>query len=362
MSSRLSTSAANRSREVSAPWSSSRRSSASRSRSTLSRVETDALAAARGVRKSWPTAASSAVRTLLASASGAASAAAWLSRMWSRTTAACAANAPIRRWSSACSRPPRRARTSRSAGGDLGVRFAGPGHGGTGARDRHPAAVAAFQQRDRGEGEGLPDPVQHLRQRLLAAQHAAREVRQGARLRGRARCLPGASRSQVDRRADQHRHQDEDEQSEGVVGLADGEGVQGWGEVVVEEGGTQDGGDQGRGQAAHEGHHDREQQEEEHVAHQVELAAERSQGQRQQGRQQDGEGIALQLAPGCRGCHGRGAETCPARCGCGRRCGRRCRPRRRSCWLPCRGRRCARATGDGCRRARAAWRSRHGRR
>ena len=52
MSSRLSTSAANRSSEVSAASSSSWRSSASRRMSRLSRLETAALAAASGVRKS----------------------------------------------------------------------------------------------------------------------------------------------------------------------------------------------------------------------------------------------------------------------------------------------------------------------
>ena len=150
---------ASRSREVSAAWSSSRRSSGARSRSRLSRVETDALAAASGVRKSCPTAASSAVRTLLASASGAASAAAWLSRMWSSTTAAWAANAPIRRWSSAWSRPPRRARTSRSPAGTSVSASLGRATAGPGARDRRPAVVVALQQRDRGEAEGLADPL-----------------------------------------------------------------------------------------------------------------------------------------------------------------------------------------------------------
>ena len=113
-------------------------------------------------------------------------------------------------------------------------RWAGRTAGPALATAAQPSSVA-LQQGDRGEAEGLPDPLQHLRQRLLAAQHAAGEVGQGARLGGCPGRLPGAPRRQVDRRADQRRHQDEDEQREGVVGLADGEGVQRRGEVVVEE-------------------------------------------------------------------------------------------------------------------------------
>ena len=236
MSSRLSTSAASRSREVSAAWSSSRRSSAARSRSRLSRVETDALAAASGVRKSWPTAASSAVRTLLASARGAASAAAWLSRMWSSTTAAWAAKAPIRRWSSACEQPSAEGEDEPVAGRHLGVGVAGPG-------DRRARRSRPVPSRRRSRSSSVTEvraKVSRTRssisdERLLAAQHAAGEVGQGARLGGRAGGLPGAPRRQVDRRADQRRHQDEDQQREGVVGLADGQRVQRRGEVVVEQ-------------------------------------------------------------------------------------------------------------------------------
>ena len=72
MSSRLSTSAASLSSDSSAVSSSSSRSSADHSTSRLSRLVTTALTVASGVRRSWPTAASSAVRILLASASGAA--------------------------------------------------------------------------------------------------------------------------------------------------------------------------------------------------------------------------------------------------------------------------------------------------
>ena len=89
------------------------------------------------------------------------------------------------------------------------------------------------------EAEGLPHASSISDERLLAAEHAAGEVGQGARLGGGPRRLPGTSGRQVDRRADQRRHQHEDEEREGVVGLADGQGVQRRREVVVEQRGAQ---------------------------------------------------------------------------------------------------------------------------
>ena len=76
MSSRFSISAVSLSRDSSAVATSSSRSASTRSRSTLRSVETAALAAASGVRRSWPTAARSAVRVRSTWASAAASAAA----------------------------------------------------------------------------------------------------------------------------------------------------------------------------------------------------------------------------------------------------------------------------------------------
>ena len=238
MSSRLSTSAASRSRDVvrglrAARGGRRRRRSTSR----LSRLETAALAAASGVRRSWPTAASSAVRTLLASASGAASAAARLSRMRSSTTAAWAANAPTRRWSSACSSRPRRASTSGLAGGHLGVGVAGPRAplARRWPRTAQPSSVRSSSVTE-VEAEGLPHPLAASRRapssppstlparlarvRDSAAARAACRVRRAARSTAE---LTSAATS------------DEDEQRERVVGLADGQRVQRRREVVVEQ-------------------------------------------------------------------------------------------------------------------------------
>ena len=99
-------------------------------------------------------------------------------------------------------------------------------HSSAGPRAAAPVAVPAavrLQQRDRGQAEGLPHPLQQRRQRRLAPQHAAGEGAQGLGLRGRAGRLPGTPRGQVDHGADQRRDHDEDHQGQGVVGLADGE-------------------------------------------------------------------------------------------------------------------------------------------
>ena len=60
--------------------------------------------------------------------------------------------------------------------------------------------------------------------------------------------------------------------------------------------GPEDGGDQGRRQAADERHDDGDQEEEEHVADEVELVAEGHQGHGQQRRQHDGQDVAANLA------------------------------------------------------------------
>src|SRR5674476_176686 len=107
MSNRFSTSRASRSRDSSAVSSSSAWSWVDHWMSLLRRLVTAAFADARGLRRSCPTAASSAIRIRSPSAMGRAAAAASLSRNRSRITAAWAAKAPTTRWSSARSDRPR---------------------------------------------------------------------------------------------------------------------------------------------------------------------------------------------------------------------------------------------------------------
>src|SRR5674476_427493 len=107
MSNRFSTSRTSRSRDSSAVSSSSAWSLADHSMSLLRRLVTAAFADASGLRRSCPTAASSATRIRSPSAMGPAAAAASLSRCRSRIAAAWAAKAPTTRWSSARSDRPR---------------------------------------------------------------------------------------------------------------------------------------------------------------------------------------------------------------------------------------------------------------
>jgi hypothetical protein len=70
--------------------------------------------------------------------------------------------------------------------------------------------------------------------------------------------------------------------------------VQRRGEEVVEQHRTCDGGDQRRGEAADQRHDHCEQQEQQHVADQVELTADRHQQGGEQRREEHGDGIAAQ--------------------------------------------------------------------
>ena len=110
MSSRLPTRRDSLSSDSSAVASSSARSAAFQVISGERRLVTAAFAEASGVRRSWLTAVSSAVRIRSASAIGRAASAAAASRCCSSATAAYAANAPSTRWSAAVSVRPTRAR------------------------------------------------------------------------------------------------------------------------------------------------------------------------------------------------------------------------------------------------------------
>src|SRR4051794_24173205 len=103
MSRRFSTRPRSRSSDSSAVASSSARSSSSKWTSALRRLLTAAVADASGVRRSWLTALSSAVRSRSTSASAPAVSAWAASRSCRSATAACAAKASTTRWSAASS-------------------------------------------------------------------------------------------------------------------------------------------------------------------------------------------------------------------------------------------------------------------
>ena len=188
-------------------WPAARRGrSASNSTSWLRRLATAAFAEASGVRRSWLTAASSAVRIRSASASGRAVAASSASRSWRSATAAWAANASTIRRSAASSRRPRSttvtgrrrpARRSSPPPGWCTAAVADAGHDPPGVPARGPvrapggAPAASSSSADRAQPEGLPQPVQQRGQRAFAAQHAARRRWPGSARRRRPGRPPG---------------------------------------------------------------------------------------------------------------------------------------------------------------------------
>ena len=107
--------------------------------------------------------------------------------------------------------------------------------------------VVAVQQGDAGDGEGLLHSVQQRGQRLFAAQQAAGEGGEGFGLGVGAGGLTGASGGGVDDAGDQCRDHDEDDQREEILGLGDGERVDGRDEVVVEQQAGHERGDDARG-------------------------------------------------------------------------------------------------------------------
>jgi hypothetical protein len=151
MSRRLSTRRESRSSDSSAVSNSSSWSCGVHWMSSLRRLVTAAFADASGVRRSCPTAASSAVRIRSPSAMGTAAAAASRSRYRSRITAACAANAPITRWSSARSGRPRSASINVSPAGTSVSASCGRSH-------RSVPALATTVHRSAGPRAAAPRP------------------------------------------------------------------------------------------------------------------------------------------------------------------------------------------------------------
>ena len=195
--------------------SSSSWSSGDHSMSSLRRLVTAALADASGVRRSWPTAASSAVRIRSPSASGTAAAAASAEPVPLQDHRGLRGERPDRRrWSSARSGRP--AQREHQACRRPAPRCRRPGalHGRAGAGHDRPASAGRARRRPagrrrrvrsssvtRGQPEGLADPLEQRGQRRLAAAARCRPGAQGLGLRGRAGGLPGAPGGQVDRRS-----------------------------------------------------------------------------------------------------------------------------------------------------------------
>ncbi len=219
MSSRLSTSAASRSSDSSAVSSSSSRSSVDHSTSRLSRLVTAALADASGVRRSWLTAASSAVRIRSASASGAACAAVSASRCCSQHDGGLGGEGADEPLVVGVQRSPLQGERELVADRDDGVASSGRGHDAspaqattvqvaTGPRTRTPSPGASSERSSSVTDvrrEGLADPVQQRGQRDLPAQDAAGEGGQRLRLGGRPGGLAGAPGGEVDHGADHQR-------------------------------------------------------------------------------------------------------------------------------------------------------------
>ena len=168
MSRRLPTRRLRRSAAESIVCANSRRCSASHATSDWRRLVADALIDASGVRRSWLTAWSSAVRSWSASARCAATAASACSRRDCRASTRFDRNVRSTRWSSADSWAPRRTttlvpssmRSQRSPSVRVGRRIVA----GAGVDD--PPVVTVGEQRDALQGEGGPQLVEQLGQRF----------------------------------------------------------------------------------------------------------------------------------------------------------------------------------------------------
>ena len=119
------------------------------------------------------------------------------------------------------------------------------------------ASGAALQQGDAGEAEGLPELVEQRGQRRGCRAARCRPlwtVSPPRRGRAAASRVRRAARSTTALTADGD--EQEDDQREHVLPLGDGELVDRWGEVVVEQQEADDGGDQRRLEAADQGDRD----------------------------------------------------------------------------------------------------------
>ena len=309
MSSRLPISASSRSAFCSIVASRSASSSSDHDTSVCRRLLTDALIEASGVRRSWLTAASSAVRIRLPSASASAWAAWVRSRSRSSEAAAWAAYPAISAGVAEASCPViSRVRSSR-----ISMRVAASRRSGHVARgDPDPGAARPFGQFGLaavGAGQVLQDGGR----RVGPAEHGLRQFQQRGRLLPGRRGLDRAPRGQVDHAADGDRDRDEQQQGQQVRWLGDGEGMQRLGEVPVEQQAGRHRGEHGGPEPAdhRDGHH--RDQVDEQVIGQVQVRPGGRQGQRQQREPGRGQQRAAHPPPeadrGIARRHGRGGRA-----------------------------------------------------
>ena len=236
-SSRLVTSAVSRSRAWSAPASSSCRSARRHWISVLRRLETAALAAAIGVRRSWLTALSSAVRARSVCGQ-------FAGRAGRARSVAAAGRRPRPRWrrrpASADPRPPGSVPAAPAPGRHRSApRCRRPPAGRTGRRPtaasvvhrRHAGCVGAVRGPARssahaGHRERLRTRCMQRRQRLLAPQQAAGQGGQRLGLGVGPGGLDIAAGGLVDHPRHQGRDEHEHHQGQDVLGVGDGQGVQ----------------------------------------------------------------------------------------------------------------------------------------
>ena len=235
MSSRLLISPSSRSEPSSIVASKVSSSSADHFTSSWRRLEIAALIDASGVRRSWLTAVSSAVRTRLASPSASAWAAWVRSRSRSRAAAAWAPMPSSTRRLIAGGSPVRRSRRSGRSGStvtdSLGLTASAliPL---LATSTQRPAVHSSSSARVAPLGGQLRE---HRGRGIGAGQHGAGEVEQRAgvgRASDRLRRPPGR---QVHDAADAHRDRDEQQQGQQVLRLLDGQGVQRRGQVPVQQ-------------------------------------------------------------------------------------------------------------------------------
>ena len=273
MSSRFSISRVSRSRDSSAVARSSAWAAGVHWTRSLRSEVTDALAEASGLRRSWLTAASSAERVRSASSTTLASSARLASWSRSRTAAAWAAKAASSRWSAARTGPSTRSRSRSPTGTSVVAAPAGRARPTWSISCQAPAVSERSRRVSGLEAEGLAGAAEDLRQRGLAAQDAAGETGQHRRLGGGAAGLRRTPDHALDEDRDQGAHGDEHQQGEGVVLVGDREGVERWGEVVVEQEAADDRCAEGRPEPADQRHQDHDAEVEQDVAGQVEVAA-----------------------------------------------------------------------------------------
>ncbi len=215
------------------------------------------MARAIGVRRSWDTAASRALRTRLPSSRLRARAAREARSRRSRTTARCPANDVRTRRSGAESRPPRRARTRGGLGGETSA-VSSAASGSTGGSLPTWASGAqepslGSKQGHRGRGEGAPHEVEERGQVLVTAQHRAVQADERVRLAPRLGRLHGPARGLSHHGGDRDRDHEEEGQQHQVGGPVDAERATRRGEEPGQETGAEHGGRHRRPQPTDEG-------------------------------------------------------------------------------------------------------------